>query len=339
MADPRFFEKAGPYKAARLAELIGAEIVSGSPDTLFDDVAALKLAGRNAVSFLDNPKYVDDFRTTRAGGCIIHPDRAGDAPDGCTLLVSADPYRAYAKAAAAFYPETAGPPDISAAAIIDPTARIGEGCVIRPGAVIGAGVIIGPQCFVGANSVIETGVEIGAECHIAANVTISHALIGNRVRLLPGVRIGQDGFGYAMGAAGHLRVPQLGRVLIEDGVEIGSNSCVDRGAGPDTVIGAGTIIDNLVQVAHNVVTGPGCVIVSHVGISGSTELGRGVVLGGQVGIAGHLKIGDGARVAAQSGIMHDIPAGEEWFGSPAQPKKEAIRQLIWVKRNSGRGRS
>ena len=339
MADPRFFEKAGPFTASRLAELIGGEVIGGSPDSQFDDVAALKLAGQNTVSFLDNPKYADDFRTTKAGACIIHPDRAGEAPEGCTLLTCSDPYRGYAKVAAAFYPEAIGQPEISPAAIVDSTAQIGEGCVIHPGAVIGARVIIGPQSSVGANTVIEAGVEIGAGCHIAANVTISHAIIGNRVRLLAGVRIGQDGFGYAMGAAGHLRVPQLGRVLIEDGVEIGSNSCVDRGAGPDTVIGAGTIIDNLVQIAHNVVIGQGCVIVSHVGISGSTELGRGVVLGGQVGIAGHLKIGDGVRVAAQSGIMNDIPAGEEWFGSPAQPKKEAIRQIIWVKRNSGRGRS
>lgn len=339
MADPRFFENAGPFAASKLAELIGGEVVGGSPGALFDDVAALKLAGPGTVSFLDNPKYVDDFRSTKAGACIIHPDRTGDAPAGCILLTCSDPYRAYAKVAAAFYPESIGDPEVSASAIIHASARVGEGCVIHPGAVIGSGAVIGPHCSIGANTVIESGVEIGAGCQIAANVTISHAIIGNRVRLLPGVRIGQDGFGYAMGPAGHLRVPQLGRVLIEDGVEIGSNTCVDRGAGPDTVIGAGTIIDNLVQIAHNVVIGQGCVIVSHVGISGSTELGRGVVLAGQVGIAGHLKIGDGARVAAQSGVMHDIPAGEEWFGSPAQPKKEAIRQLIWVKRNSGRGKS
>jgi UDP-3-O-[3-hydroxymyristoyl] glucosamine N-acyltransferase len=338
MADPRFYRNAGPFSAARLAELTGSEVSGDDPDREFHDVAPLQNASADQVSFIDNPKYLDAFRVTEAGAVVVHPDRKDMAPKGCLLLLNSDPYRAYAIIASTFYPDEIDEASIAPGAHIHPTARVADGCRVDSGAVIGAGAVIGPGGWIGANSVIGDAVEIGAKARIGANVTISHAIIGNAVRILPGTCIGQDGFGYAMGAKGHQKVPQLGRVMIGDGTEIGANVTIDRGAGPDTVIGRGVIIDNLVQIAHNVVVGDGCVIVAQVGISGSTELGRGVVLAGQVGVAGHLNIGDGATVTAQSGVMHDILPGAVMFGSPAIPKAEAIRQLIWLKKNSARGK-
>lgn len=338
MADPRFYHRAGPFDAASLAELTGSDVSGGSPDREFEDVAPLQSATSEQVSFIDNPKYLDAFRRTEAGAVVVHPDRREMAPEGCLLLLNPDPYRAYAVIATAFYPDEIEEPSIAPGAHVHATARVADGCRVDPGAVIGAHSVIGPGSWIGANTVIGEAVEIGARGRVGANVTISHAIIGNAVRILPGTCIGQDGFGYAMGPSGHQKVPQLGRVIIGDGTEIGANVTIDRGAGPDTIIGRGAIIDNLVQIAHNVVVGDGCVIVAQVGISGSTELGRGVVLAGQVGVAGHLKIGDGATVTAQSGVMHDIPAGAVMFGSPAVPKTEAIRQLIWLKKNSARGK-
>jgi UDP-3-O-[3-hydroxymyristoyl] glucosamine N-acyltransferase len=235
------------------------------------------------------------------------------APPGMALLISENPYRSYALAAAKFYPWPVTP-YISKAAHIDPGAQIGAGCIIEPGAVIGRGVVLGQGCWIGANA------------------TLSHCVLGQRVRVHAGARIGQDGFGFALGAKGHVPVPQLGRVMIGDFVNIGANSCIDRGAGPDTVIGAGTVIDNLVQIGHNVKIGRGCVIVAQVGISGSTVIEDGVVLAGQAGVAGHLTIGKGARIAAQSGVIGDVPAGEEWVGFPAMPRRAFWRLHAGLKK-------
>ncbi|MEW5726381.1 MAG: UDP-3-O-(3-hydroxymyristoyl)glucosamine N-acyltransferase [Pseudomonadota bacterium] len=327
MADPRFFTVAGPFSLARLAEIASAEIAPGAdPTTEFSDVAPLEVAGPGMVSFLDNRKYAAQFADSKAGACVVHPDMADKAPAGMALLLSADPYRAYARIAQAFYP--ARPPEawVAPTAWVDPAAKVGEGCRIEPGACIGAGAEIGQRCRIGANAVIGDGVVIGDDCIIGSNATVQFAMIGNRVNIYPGARIGQDGFGFAMGPQGHLKVPQLGRVVIGDDVEVGANTTIDRGAGPDTVIGAGSMIDNLVQIGHNVQLGRGCVIVAQVGISGSTRLGDFVAAGGQAGITGHLKIGPGARIAAQSGVMRDIGPGETVGGAPAVPMTEWLRQ-------------
>lgn len=328
MADPRFFKRAGPFSLAALAELSGALPGEGADENyILDDVAPLDKAGPKDLSFLDNIKYKDQFSVTRAGACFIAEDFLKDAPAGVHCLVSPNPYKAYALAAQYFYPAPLSEAKISKNAFLDKTARLGKGCLIEDGAVIQAGAEIGENTWIGPHAVIGRNVTIGAACRIGAGASVSHALIGDYVRLYPGVRIGQDGFGFAVDPSGFIKVPQLGRVLIEDNVEIGANTTIDRGAGPDTIIGRGTWIDNLVQIGHNVQIGRHCVIVSQVGISGSTKIDDFVMIGGQAGIAGHLHIGKGAKIAAQSGVMRDIPAGEEQMGYPALPMKQFMRQI------------
>ena len=333
MADPRFFSVAGPFTVAELARRTGAKIAGAAEaDRLITDVAALDAAAPEHVSFLDNRKYLDAFRRTRAGAAFVHPDSAGAAPAGVTLLVTPAPYRDYALAAQAFYPAPAPTPGIAPSAVIDPSARLGEGCAVAAFAVIGARVEIGKRCSIGPHVAIGDGCVLGDDVRVGANASLSHCIIGSRVLLYPGVRIGQDGFGFALDPKGYVKVPQLGRVIIGDDVEIGANSTVDRGAGPDTVIGSGTMIDNLVQIGHNVQLGRGCVLVAQAGISGSTRLGNHVMVGGQGGLTGHLTIGDGARIAAQAGVMRDVAPGESVVGAPAVPDREFFRQVAVLQR-------
>lgn len=317
MADPRFFTNHGPFSVADIAEAIGAQIVDPSHgDYVINDVAPLDVAGAGQLSFFDNRKYLEQFKNTKAAAVVVSPDMASFAPEGVIALQSAQAYKSYALAAQMFYPQRLSDPEtvIEPGAIVHESAEIGKGCLIEAGAIIGAGVQIGDYTRIGNNAVI------------------SHAIIGDYVSIYRGACIGQDGFGFAIDPAGFVKVPQLGRVVIGDHVEIGANTTIDRGAGPDTIIGDGTWIDNLVQIGHNVKIGRGCVIVSQVGISGSTVLGDFVVCGGQVGIAGHLQIATGTRLAAQSGVMRNTDPGQEYMGSPAQPKKEAMRQVTALKR-------
>ena len=221
---------------------------------------------------------------------------------------------------------------IAPGAHVHPQARLEDGVRVDPGAVVGPGAEIGSGTVLGPNAVIGPNVRIGRDCSIGAGATLTHALVGNRVIVHPGARIGQDGFGFAMGAGGHLKVPQIGRVIVQDDVEIGANTTIDRGASRDTVIGEGTKIDNLVQIAHNVVIGRHCVIVSGVGISGSTTLEDYVVLGGQVGVVGHLRIGMGAQIAGSSNVNRDVPPGSRWGGTPAKPVRTWFREMTTLAR-------
>ena len=346
MADQRFFRLCGPFSLAELASLAGAELQGGDPGKLISDVAALDQAGPEQVTFLFNAKYTAQAEDTKAGACLIRNDQAASLPPGVAALVTDEPYHGYARVAAAFYPDAADPnplrpalAGISVGAIIDPEAEIGDDCQIASGAVIDVGVRIGSRCRIGLNATLGRGVVLGSDCVIGPNVTLSHCLVGNRVVVHPGVRIGQDGFGFAMGAAGHIKVPQIGRVVIEDDVEIGANSTIDRGSGPDTVIGRGCKIDNLVMIAHNVQLGPGCVVVAQSGIAGSTTIGAGSVLAAQTGVAGHLTIGAGTQIAAQSGVMRDTAAGGRYGGTPATPIKRWLRQVVTLERlTSGKGK-
>ncbi len=333
MPDSRFFSRSGPKSLKEIADIAGAELGSGfDSSAMIQDVAPLDKAGENDVSFLDNIKYRDSFKVSKAGACIVSPDMAPFAPEGMAVIVTKTPYRSYALVAQAFYPDPYPKADISPKAYVHPDAKLAEGCVIGANAVVQAGAELGQGTWIEPGAVIGENVKIGKACRIGANTVVSHTLMGDHVRVYPGSCIGQDGFGFAIDPRGFVKVPQLGRVIIGDGVEIGSGTTIDRGSGPDTVIGSGTWIDNLVQVAHNVQIGRACVIAGQVGISGSTVLEDFVVLAGQVGLAGHLRIGKGARIGAKTGILRDIPAGKEYMGYPAVPMKQFFRQTAYLSR-------
>ncbi len=333
MADPKFFQKSKSFTLSELAEIAGGELADAAAGSYeIQDVAALDKAGEHEVSFLDNVKYKEQFTATKAGACIVHPELAEFAPSGVKLLLSKSPYKAYAKVAQAFYPDNKPEGHISDKAHIHETAQISAGCTIEAGAHISEGAVIGENSWIEAGAYIGPSVEIGQGCRVGVSATLSHCRIGDYTRVYTGARIGQDGFGFAIDPAGHVKVPQLGRVIVGSHVEIGANTTIDRGAGPDTVIGQGTWIDNLVQIGHNVQIGRGCVIVSQVGISGSTVIEDFVAIGGQAGVAGHLHVGQGVRIGAQSGVMRDVPAGQEVMGAPAIPGKEFMRQVATLKR-------
>ncbi|MES2984765.1 MAG: UDP-3-O-(3-hydroxymyristoyl)glucosamine N-acyltransferase [Pseudomonadota bacterium] len=333
MVDRRFFINHGPFAVGDIAAATGTVLQPGADATrLMKDVAPLDRAGEQDISFFDNSKYADQFANSGAGACFVRAKYAELAPKSMIVLLSEDPYRCYALAAQKFYPHARPAPGIAPGAVIDPTATLGHDVAIASGAVIGADVVLGDRCSIGPNAVIADGVQIGDDSSIGALSSITHSIIGKRAIIHRGVHIGQDGFGFALGRDGHVKVPQLGRVIIGDDVEIGSGTTIDRGTGPDTLIGDGTKIDNLVQLGHNVQLGKRVIIVAQCGISGSTRIGDGTIIGGQVGIAGHLKIGAGVKVAAQSGVMHDLPSGGSYGGSPAIPSLEWHRQTIAVSR-------
>lgn len=342
MADPRFFRNAGPFTLGELARLTGSSLSENADAALsLRDVAPLDTATREDASFLDNPKYAAAFSASHAGACFVHPKHADKAPADMALLLNENPYLAYAQAAAHFYPPALAQDGVSPAAHIDPTATLGEGCEVAAGAVIGKHVILGNHCVIGPGAVLHEGVTVGDHSRIGANAVLSHTVVGKRCILHPNISIGQDGFGFAKGPRGAVKVPQLGRVLIEDDVEIGAGTCIDRGAGPDTVIGMGAKIDNLVQIGHNVRIGRFAIIVSQVGISGSTEIGDGATLAGQVGIAGHVRIGAGATVAAKAGVHGNIPDGAIYGGYPAVPimewRKQAAAVALLTRRKKDKG--
>jgi UDP-3-O-[3-hydroxymyristoyl] glucosamine N-acyltransferase len=333
MADRRFFDRAGPFTLDALCGLSGARLLHVKDGArIISDVAPLETAGPADISFFENRKYTEAFVRSHAGGAFVDEKAAELAPAGMALLVSKEPYKAYALAAQAFYPAPQVVARRATSAIVDATAIVPEDCDIGPNVVIERGVRLGRRCRVGANSVIGGGVEIGDDCRIGANVTLSHCVIGSRVVLHPGARIGQAGFGFAPDPRAPIKVPQLGRVMIGDDVDIGANTTIDRGSGHDTVIGSGSMIDNLVQIGHNVVLGRCCILAGQVGISGSTRLDDFVMIGGQGGLAGHLHIGNGARIAAKSGLMRDVPAGETVCGSPAVPLSDFMRQTAVLQR-------
>ncbi|MGH7119389.1 MAG: UDP-3-O-(3-hydroxymyristoyl)glucosamine N-acyltransferase [Acetobacteraceae bacterium] len=328
--DPRFYAASGPLSLSSVAAAVGAS--PPNEERLLRGVAPLQTAGPGEVSFLDNPRYLAALEATRAGAVVLRPEMAGRVPAGTTPILVAEPYQAWARVAQLFHPPPPPRPGIhrSAAiaegAIVDPTAEVG------PFVAIGAGAEIGPGCRIGAGAVIGPGVVLGSECRIGTHASVSHALLGQRVRIHPGVRIGQEGFGFAAAGDGFVSAPQLGRVVIEHDVEIGANSTIDRGSVQDTLIGAGSRLDNLVQIGHNVRVGRLCVIVSQVGVSGSTVIEDFVMIGGQAGFVGHLHIGRKARIGAQAGVIADVPAGANVVGSPAVARRSFFRQLALLRR-------
>ena len=337
MADPRFFSRRGPFTLSALAMAGDARLAQDADaDKIVSDVAPLDEAGPDHISFLDNPRYLDAFAVTAAGACIVGARHVGAAPDGLALLVSGAPYKSYAMVAGEFYSPVPPAAGCAPSAAVDPTAKLGAGCSVAAGAVIEAEAEIGARCRIAANAVIGRAVRIGQDTSVGACASLSHCTIGDRVTIHPGVRIGQDGFGLALDPRHHVKVPQLGNVIIDDDVEIGANSTIDRGSIGDTVIGAGSWLDNLVQIAHNARLGRGCVIVSQAGVAGSTHLGDRVAVGGQTGIAGHLRVGAGAEIAGGSGVMRDIPPGGRYAGYPAVPIRNWHRQTVTIAQNAAR---
>jgi UDP-3-O-[3-hydroxymyristoyl] glucosamine N-acyltransferase len=339
LAKIHFFPPSSAPSLAEIARWCGAALASEADAArIVTDVAPLDEAGRGDLTFLDNPRYLDALKATRAAAVLVARRHAAHAPSGCAVLVTPEPYRAMATVMARLFPTAVKPgalfqeTGVSPKALVHASARLEAGVVVDPGAVIGRGAEIGAGTVVGANAVIGPDVRIGRSCAIGATATIVAALIGDRVIIHPGAHIGQDGFGFALGPRGHLKVPQVGRVIIQDDVEIGAGVTIDRGANRDTTIGEGAKIDNLVQIGHNVVIGRHAVLVAQSGVSGSSLVGDFAALGGQAGVAGHLKIGAGAQVAAAAGVMTDIPAGQRWAGAPAKPVREFFREVATLKR-------
>lgn len=333
MPDPRFFEDLGPATLGELAGLAGAELADPkAADRRIRAVAVLAQADADTVTFLSDRRHAPVLQAARAGACFIRAAEAEAVPDRCAALLTPTPQAAYALAANRLH----RPRRIVHSAGVAPEARLEEGVVIGPGVVIGAGAQVGRGTVIGANSVIGPGVAIGRDCEISANVTIGFALVGDRVRILAGAVIGEPGFGATPGPAGLIDIPQLGRVIIQDNVTIGANSCVDRGAFEDTQIGENTKIDNQVHIAHNVRVGRNCAMAAYTGISGSVTIGDGVQFGGRAGVADHVTIGDGARIGAASGVMKDVPPGETWGGMPARPMRQWHRETAWLARMASR---
>ena len=337
LGDPRFFGRAGPFSLACIAEVLGASVPEASADTLIVGVAPVQAARPDQISFLHNRKYLAELDQTAAGAVIVTPELAARVPPGTVALAVADPHAAWARVAGLFHPLPPPAPGRHPSAVVDPTAQVDASAEIGPLAVIGAQTVIGAGCRIGAGAVIGDGVIMGAACRIGPLASLTHALLGNRVYVYPGARIGQEGFGFAVTAQGFLSVPQLGRVILEDDVEIGANSTVDRGAALDTVIRAGTRLDNLIQIGHNCRIGKGCVVVAQAGISGSTVLEDYVQIGAQAGLTGHLRIGARARIAAQAGVMSDVDAGADVAGSPSMPVREFFRNVAVLRRLARKG--
>ena len=333
MVDTRFYKNNGPFSLKQICEICSCELLDASKaDVMIKDMASIFKGGEGEISFFFDKKKKDEAANIKTTACVTSKDFVSLIPEGVIVLLSENPHDSFVKLNYAMYSEVLPEPKICESAKIAATAKIGKNCYIGEGVVIADNVVIGDNCRLEANCVIADGCEIGNDCRIGACANIMHALIGNNVYIYGGARIGWDGFGFKTTNGVHKRVPQLGRVIIGNDVEIGANTCVDRGALDDTIIGDGVRIDNLVQVAHNDVLGRGCILVAQVGVAGSCTFGDYVVVGGQVGFADHLNIGSMAQIGAQSGVMRDVEPGASLMGSPAIGFRDFMKQTACVQK-------
>jgi UDP-3-O-[3-hydroxymyristoyl] glucosamine N-acyltransferase len=340
MALSTFFATPPVSTLADIAALTSAHLADPSrAGQQIRGLASLDEAGPMHLTFFDNLKYADQLAATKAGACLVSARFEAKVPSHVAVLRAAKPFGAFVQIAREWHRDALRPASwfgsdgIAPSAIIDPTAHLEDGVIVDPLAVIGADVEIGAGTVIGAGAIIGPGVKIGRDCNVGARTAIQCALIGNNVLIHPGCGIGQDGYGFIFfGPEGHLKVPQTGRVLIQNDVEIGAGTTIDRGSLRDTVIGQGTKIDNQVQIGHNVTIGRQCLLAAQIGLAGSLTIGDNVALGAKVGINNHLKIGDGAQVTAMSAVKDDIPPNGRWGGHFAKPTKQWFREIIAVER-------
>jgi UDP-3-O-[3-hydroxymyristoyl] glucosamine N-acyltransferase len=325
--DSRFYASLGALTLGAAAELTGTEL-RGDPGLPITGIAPVDRAGKGELAFVDGDGASSSALSPALEMAVVTPDAASRLPSGAACLVSKQPRFAHSKIASAmFRPRHLTSVErerIAPSASVHPDARIGPGAVIGPDAAIGAETIIG------ANAVIGPGVQIGRSCQIGAGATVHCALLGDRVTLLAGVRIGETGFGVTPGPGGLEDAPHFGRVILQDSVTVGANTCIDRGVFGDTIVGERTKIDNLCQIAHNVVLGRSVIVAAFGGISGSVRVGDGSMLGGRVGIADHVTIGEGVSLAGSAGLFRDVAAGETWGGTPAKPIRQWMREVAWL---------
>ncbi|HEX3710254.1 MAG TPA: UDP-3-O-(3-hydroxymyristoyl)glucosamine N-acyltransferase [Pseudolabrys sp.] len=340
MNSPEFFKRDHGLALPEIAKLTGAADPPGTARTIFN-IGSLDRAGPRDLAFFDNKRYAASAAVTHAGACLTTAVLVNQLPAHVPPLIVAQPYRAFVQVARALFPDALRPSSLYpagefASAHVHKDARLEDGVTVEPGAVVGARAEIGSGSVVRANAVIGAGVRIGRDCVIGAGSVITDTLTGDRVTIHPGCKIGQDGFGYVMSGGRHQKIPQVGRVIIQDDVEVGAGTAIDRGAIHDTVIGEGSKIDNLVQIGHNALIGRHCILVAQVGISGSVTIGDYAMLGGKVGVADHNDIGERAMVAAGSRVISSIPAGERWGGYPARPRMEWLRGEASLRKLAGR---
>ncbi len=323
----------GPSLTARtVADLVGGRLV-GDGSTILEAVGPLDRADGHTLSFLAAGRYLNAFKISTAGAVLLREEHAAEPLGPATRIIVAEPHRAIHLVAERLYPQEEHPPGIHPTAVLGTGVELGPEVSIGPYAVLGRRVRIGARAVIGAGCLIGDDVALGEDGVLDPHVTIySGCTLGARVLVKSGAIIGGPGFGYTEGDEGHSRLLHVGSVILEDEVEIGSHTCVDRGSLGDTVVGWGSKIDNLVQVAHNVRIGPRCLIAGQAGFAGSARLGQGVLIGGGVMIGGHNTVGDGARIGGGSGVTGDVPPGEAWSGLPARPHREALRTAASLQR-------
>ncbi len=333
MIDSRFYKNKGPFSLAKIASVCDASLSdSGKSEVMINDIASIYSGKEGEICFFFDRKKKELAASIKTTACVTSPAFVSLIPQGVIILTCENPHDAFVKLNRFMYEEVLQPAGVHPSAAISPSAKIGKDCYIGANAVVGDNVTIGDNCYLEPNCTIGDNCVLGNSCRIGANANVMHAIIGNNVYIYGGARIGWDGFGFQTVNGRHERIPQLGRVIIGNDVEIGANSCVDRGALDDTVIGDGCRIDNLVQVAHNDKLGRGCILVAQVGVAGSCSLGNYVVAGGQAGFADHLEIGDMAQIGAQSGVMKNIESGTTVMGTPAIGARDFMKQAAYIQK-------
>lgn len=333
-----FFPPVEPILVSALADLLGLELrAEKGEDVTLSSVAPLESASVGALTFLNNRSYARLLADTKASAVIVSARDAEQVPASIAALISPDPYRSFAQAAALLVPSAMRPlpvieDGISDRAVVHETAILEQDVTVEAGAVIGARARIGRGTLIGPNVTIGADVHIGRDCSIVANASIIHALLGDRVIIQAGARIGCDGFGFSMGPQGHLKIPQLGRAVLQDDVEVGPNSVIDRGSNRDTVVGEGSKIDGAVMIGHNTTIGRHCVLAGQAGVAGSSTLGDFVVMGAGVSVNGHITIASGAQFMGKTVVVEDVKQAGQYAGDPARPLKLWRRDMVRTRR-------